>query len=649
MQSYLQYRRFYQELEKQIVIKREKPDNVWTHERRYWYKNDEICSNPRDPEDGAPAERRRTHGHQTAIGGPRFEPRHTTRSHLERDGDVERADLDPEVQADPYTINTRDAIGGDVDMMVTGVERQRPTSQGSNNGHRSVPDGNPDIDAERDSSEQEKQIMVSYEGDCDPMDPHNWPFPRRVRCTVLISLLAAVTWWSTTIDVTALPSTRALWHTSIEVQTVPTGMCTRRWLVDCMADSSLALFLIALGFGGLVTAPVSEVIGRNPVYLSMLPLFILFIMGAGLANTLVQRSVCRGLAGLFGSALLVCSAAAVVDLWSLAERVYVFPFFAMVTFMGAIIAITPGSYIAEKERITHSLSWRWVDWVTMIFAGILLVLIILFMPETYSPILLRWKARQLRRLTGDDRYRAPLEFRRVSFPRRLGHALYRPVLLFWTEPIIMIFAFYQTILFIILYTFSAGFIAVFQEPHQLSQSKTGLTFLALGVGVLLAGLLIPLAAKLTRRRIYKEQSRGPYRPEPELNLYLAMFGAPLIPIGLFWMGWTASPSISTWVPLGGAVLFGSGVLCVFVSSLMYVASTFEYHPASALASLQLLRLIAAGVMAIIAHVMYKRLGVHWTSTLLGCIALFFLPVPYLLFQWGYKVRKWSRYAQSEPG
>lgn len=406
--------------------------------------------------------------------------------------------------------------------------------------------------------------------------------------------------------------------------------------------------MIGLGFGGLVTAPVSEVVGRNPVYLSMLPMFMLFTMGAGLARNLPQRCVCRGLAGLFGSAPLVCSAAAVVDLWSLAERVYVYPVFSMITFMGAIVAITPGSFIGEAERKHHT-SWQWVDWATIIFAVTLLTLIILFMPETYSPILLHWKAKQLRRLTGDGRYRAPLEFRRVSFPRRLGHALYRPILLFWTEPIIMIFAFYQMILFIILYTFSAGFIAVFQEPQKLTQGKTGLTFLALGVGVLLAGLLFPLAAKLTRRRIYKAQSCGPYTPEPELNLYLAMFGAPLIPISLFWMGWTARPSIPIWSSLAGAVLFGSGVLCVFVSSLMYVASTFEYHPASALASLQLLRLIAAGVMATLAHIMYNRLGVQWTSTLLGCIALFFLPVPYILFRWGSRVRAWSRYAQSEAG
>lgn len=224
MQSFFQYRQIYKELEKQIVVERDPPDNIRTHERRYWYRSNEIQSEPRDPDDGAPAERRRTHGHNTVVGGPTMEPRHTTRSHLERDGDVERADLDPEVQADPYTINTRDSIAASVDMMVTGVERQIPANERPG----TVSDGATNEVSNGPATEHlppdEKLIMLSYEGDCDPMDPHNWPLLRRLWCTALMSLLGAVTFGSTTIDATALPSLRKTFHTAFELQTVPTGM-----------------------------------------------------------------------------------------------------------------------------------------------------------------------------------------------------------------------------------------------------------------------------------------------------------------------------------------------------------------------------------------------------------------------------------------
>lgn len=216
MQSYFQHRQIYRQLQKQIVVKNNRPDDVWTSERRYWYRDGAIQSDPRDPDDGPPAERRRTHGHRTLIGGPALEPRHTTRSHLDRDGDVERADYDPDVQVDPYTINSRDTLGGSVDMMLTGVERDRP----ANERPLVVADGESII-------HKDKIIMVTYEGDCDPMDPHNWSFPCKASCTLLLALLGFLVWWSSIIDATAVTSTRVLFHTSFELQTVPTGTCYR--------------------------------------------------------------------------------------------------------------------------------------------------------------------------------------------------------------------------------------------------------------------------------------------------------------------------------------------------------------------------------------------------------------------------------------
>jgi MFS family permease len=138
-------------------------------------------------------------------------------------------------------------------------------------------------------------------------------------------------------------------------------------------------------------------------------------MGAGLSQNVGQRFVCRGLVGLFGSAPLVCSAAAMVDLWSLVERNYAFPFFSIVSFLGAVVAPFPGSVITWVQAV----SWRWVDWVTIIFCRLPLTLAFFFLPESYSPIILYWKANQLRRLTNDDRYRAPLEFKTTTFTKRI--------------------------------------------------------------------------------------------------------------------------------------------------------------------------------------------------------------------------------------
>jgi hypothetical protein len=285
--------------------------------------------------------------------------------------------------------------------------------------------------------------------------------------------------------------------------------------------------------------------------------------------------------------------------------------------------------------------------MTIILAGIALGLIALCMPETYSPILLHWKAKQLRRLTGDHRYRAPLEFKRVSFLRRLAHAIYRPFLLLATEPIIMIFAVYLSAVFIILYTFIAGYMFIYEKVHKFTLTQTSLAFLGILVGVFLAALSVPLAMKLVRKDIGRGRSKGRDCLGPEISLYMSIFGAPAIPVALFWMGWTVRPSISVWCPIGSSVPLGYGVLCVFVSSYQYVAEAFEYHAASALAAVQTLRLVTSGVMVYVSEPMYRQLGIAWTLTLLGAIATVFLPVPYILYRWGPIVRRWSRHAQSE--
>lgn len=115
---------------------------------------------------------------------------------------------------------------------------------------------------------------------------------------------------------------------------------------------TIAVFLIGLGMGSMLTAPLSELFGRIPLYISCLICFMLFDMGAGMAQNIGQRSVCRGLAGLFGSALLVCAAASLVDLWSIIERVYAFPYFTILSFLGPLFRPVPGNFINQASSVS---------------------------------------------------------------------------------------------------------------------------------------------------------------------------------------------------------------------------------------------------------------------------------------------------------
>ena len=400
------------------------------------------------------------------------------------------------------------------------------------------------------------------------------------------------------------------------------------------------IFLIGFGVGALFAGPVSETIGRNPVYIATLLLYMIFVMASALAPNIGAQLAFRFIAGCFAATPLVCAGGSISDLWNPMERVYAFPIFANAAFVGPVFGPIVGGFVGESSLV----SWRWCEWITLIISGLVLSLVIFLQPETYAPILLKWKATHLRQLTGDDRYKAEIEIREVSFLPRLGTALYRPFVLTFSEPIIILIALYLTVIYIILFTFLNGYTFVFTETHGFSEGMTGLAFIGIAIGLCLSSLLVPLIYKWANEELARVKEQGGSRLPPEFRLWFAMLGAPAIPISMFWMGWTDYSWISYWSPLGASVLFGYGILCVFISSYQYIIDSYESYAASALASVTLIRYIAAGGMVEVAIPFYRNLGVHWTLTILGALSALLVPVPYIFYRLGSKIRGRSKYA-----
>jgi len=404
------------------------------------------------------------------------------------------------------------------------------------------------------------------------------------------------------------------------------------------------LYLIGFGCGALFAGPFSETVGRNPVYIVTMVLYMIFIMASGLAPNLGAQLIFRFLAGFFGSTPLTCAGGTLSDIWDPFERVYTFPVFANAAFMGPLIGPVVGGYIAQSSSQLPAPMWRWCEWVTLLMSGLVFTLVVLTLPETFPPVLLKWKAQHLRKLTGDDRYRAEVEVRMEPFTKRLVKALYRPFLLTIFEPIVLLVALYLTVIYIVLFTFLDGYTYIFQEIHHTSQGVTGLCFLGIALGLFGASALVPFIGRKAKTKLRAVQEQGGDRLPPEFRLIFAMLGAPAIPISLFWMGWTSDSSISIWSPLAASVLFGYGILCVFISCYQYVIDSYEIYAASALASVTLIRYVAAGAMTVVGVPFYENLGVHYTLTILACLSCICVPVPYVFYKYGHWLRQKSRYA-----
>lgn len=262
-----------------------------------------------------------------------------------------------------------------------------------------------------------------------------------------------------------------------------------------------------------------------------LAIFMIFIMASGLSPNIGAQIAFRFLAGFFGSTPLTCAGGTVSDLWNPLGKTFGFPLFAISGFGGPVLGPVIGSYIGTGDLP----SWRWTEWITLITAGLVLSLIVLFQPETNPLVLLSWKAHHLRQLTDDDRYRAQMEITKSTLWYRLRISLSRPFILTANELIIILMALYLTTIYIVLFTFLTGYTFLFSDVYGTSQGLTNVLFVGMLVGILLAMGLVPLVYSWTKKDM--AERHGQIRPECRL-WYSMLGGAPAIPIALFWIGWT---------------------------------------------------------------------------------------------------------------
>ena len=380
-------------------------------------------------------------------------------------------------------------------------------------------------------------FLVGWDHDEDPMNPRNFTLTTRVTATLIVSALAFVVSAASSIESAVLRQNSAAYNVSEVVASLATG-----------------IFLLGFAAGSLVSGPLSEILGRNLVYMGSTSLFMIFVMASGLAPNIGAQLAFRFLAGVFGCPPLTCAGGTVADLWDPLEKTLIFPLYAILSFGGAVLSPVIASYMGQG-----ALSWRWTNWIVLIMAGLVLGLVILLQPETYSPLLLKWKAHHLRQLTGDPRYQSKLDLDRTSLLSRIATACGRQFTLAIYEPIILLLALYMTILYIVLFTFFDGYTHIFSDVHDLSQGLTNIIWVAMYVGIMLAGLIVPGMYSSMRKALKDEAPSRPHdnnsdnngasssiqspstKPSslnPENRLWYAMIGAPAIPISLFWMGWT---------------------------------------------------------------------------------------------------------------
>ncbi|GGW69534.1 multidrug effflux MFS transporter [Vreelandella hamiltonii] len=144
-------------------------------------------------------------------------------------------------------------------------------------------------------------------------------------------------------------------------------------------ELSISMFLFGFALGQLCFGPLSDRMGRKPVLLSGLVVFMLASLMITTADSLTSLLAWRFVQALGGGACVVNSAAIVRDCFSGREAARVMSTMAMIMMLAPLVAPAVGSLLL------HIAGW-WLIFVFLaVYAGFLLWLLGTRLPETRDP------------------------------------------------------------------------------------------------------------------------------------------------------------------------------------------------------------------------------------------------------------------------
>jgi DHA1 family multidrug resistance protein-like MFS transporter len=186
-----------------------------------------------------------------------------------------------------------------------------------------------------------------------------------------------------------------------------------------------------------------------------------------------------------------------------------------------------------------------------------------------------------------------------------------------------------------------GIPIIFGEIRGWKQLVATLPFL----GILLGAITGAGVNVYNQTRYNKAYHAAGNHPVPEMRLPPMMFGSVVFASGQFIMGWTAQADIHWIAPVIGVTLVGFGFFTIFQAALNYLVDTFTLHAASAVAANTFLRSCFAGAFPLVVGPLYHNIGVGPGSSITGGFAALLIPVPFVFFFFGKRIRrgsKWSR-------
>ncbi|ETS87893.1 hypothetical protein PFICI_01721 [Pestalotiopsis fici W106-1] len=412
--------------------------------------------------------------------------------------------------------------------------------------------------------------LVGWYGPDDPEDPLNWPESWKFIIAFQVCILNFVVYIASSLYVPGETSFMEEFDVS-----------------ETVATLGLSLFSVGYGFGPMLWSPMSEMpsLGRSPIYVWTLLIFVLLELPVGFAVNPTMFLVFRTLSGFVGSPTLATGGATIADVYGPARAAFGICIWASFGVCGPVFGPLIGGFVAPVK------GWRWTIWSFTWMCSICWLCLFFLLPETSSANILYRRAKRLRRATGQNQLRSQSEIDSAHHTMK-DHAIVlgRAFALTFTEPIAFLVDLYTALLYGVLFIWFESFPLVFGGLYGFSTQMLGLVYLGIFVGGVIT---VPCYLLWVKRILIPSSMKSTFRPEHVLPP--TWFGAISLPVCLFWHGWTAKEDIHWMVPIVGSSFFTVALVTFFNGILNYLGMSYPVYAASVFAGNGLFRALSGAV------------------------------------------------------
>ncbi|KAH8159518.1 hypothetical protein CIB48_g8735 [Xylaria polymorpha] len=474
-----------------------------------------------------------------------------------------------------------------------------------------------------------KQYGATWDGPEDPNDPYNFSSTKKITIGIVMGLGSLVTLIAASVTAAAL------------------GDIARDLSLDpATAQISFSVYFLGLAFGPFPIAAISEMNGRRNIWIASNLWFILWnsLCPVGYSKGLMIAG--RFLAALGASVGNTLAGPVMTDMFHEKDRGKSLAIAGLLPYLGPALGPIIGGLVSQL------IEWPWLFYIVSIIDTVVLVIGVLILRETYTPVLLRRKAERLNPEVIDGSsttagrwalWRGFFSRLRVNMFRPFDILLYRPVMHIVTLNMGLDFGIYTLML--------STFAQLWVDRYGQSKLSSSLHYIAISLGISLAtqggGRAMDwVYQRLRERDSAKNQSQSdtgvgenlsPGKPEYRVPYMIP--GILLMPAGLFWYGWSAQYHYHWIVVDIGAAVFTMGSFIYSQALNAYILDEFREYAASANAALRVLSQILGFLFPIFAPKLYETLDYGWGNSVLAFIFIVLaFPVPGCLWLWGEKLR-----------